>query len=246
MEQNQLPYPTVFHITHWKAGSQWLHRILRDAAADRIVSPVLHEKQFLIDPLISGGIYPTVYVTKQQFKSVQLPENYKKFIIIRDLRDTLVSGYFSIRYSHAVIDKTLADWRQRLESSSLEQGLLILLEEWLPASASIQKSWVESGDAFIRHEDLLENDCEILEDILLNQCRIPITREKLHSIILQNRFENLSGGRKPGQEDLLAHERKGISGDWRNHFTPRVTQAFISQYGDLLVNAGYQLNDFKK
>lgn len=26
------PEPTVFHITHWKAGSQWIHKILREVA----------------------------------------------------------------------------------------------------------------------------------------------------------------------------------------------------------------------
>src|SRR5690348_2267422 len=108
--------PTIFHVTHWKAGSQWLHRILRDIALDRIVAPQLFEKQFLIEPIVAGAIYPTVYVTKEQFESVPLPTGSKKFVVIRDLRDTLVSAYFSIRYSHAVIDKSLAEWRERLEA----------------------------------------------------------------------------------------------------------------------------------
>jgi hypothetical protein len=241
MNQDLKIQPTVFHVTHWKAGSQWLHRILRDVALDRIISPQLGEKQFLDTPLVDGAIYPTVYVTKEEFESVALPENYKKFVIIRDLRDTLVSAYFSIRYSHAVIDKSLADWRQRLESSSVEGGLLMLMDEWLPSSVRIQKSWLNSGEKFIRYEDLLKEDSKILEEILIRHCEIQLSPERLEQIIVQNRFENVSGGRKPGEENLMAHERKGIAGDWRNYFTPLVTNEFNTRYGDILVAAGYDL-----
>lgn len=235
--QNQ--QPTIFHITHWKAGSQWLYKILREIALERIVAPQLDEKQFLDAPLVCGAVYPTVYVTKEQFHSVALPENYRKFIIIRDLRDTLVSGCFSIRYSHAVIDERLARWRKRLDAITIEEGLLMLMNEWLPMSAKIQESWIEAGEKFIRYEDLLDKDAEILEELLIGHCEIPVTPERLREVVVANRFENLTGGRKPGEENLMAHERKGISGDWKNYFTPMVTYKFNERYGNLLVRAGY-------
>ena len=235
--------PTIFHITHWKAGSQWLYKILREIAPERIVAPQIYEKQFLDSPLVKEAIYPTVYVTKEQFHSVVLPDNYRKFIIIRDLRDTLVSGYFSIRYSHAIIDEQLGRWRERLEAMTIEDGLLMLMNEWLPASSRIQQSWVEAGETFIRYEDLLEKDSEILEELLIGTCEIKVTRERLHEIIVENRFENLTGGRKRGEENLIAHERKGISGDWKNYFTPQVTEKFIEQYGKMHLDAGYSFSD---
>jgi lipopolysaccharide transport system ATP-binding protein len=243
MNSNQNQHPTVFHVTHWKAGSQWLHRILRDIALDKIVAPQLFETQFLDEPLVPGAIYPTVYVTKEQFESVRLPSNSRKFVVIRDLRDTLVSAYFSIRYSHAVIDKSLADWRQRLEAASLEDGLFLLMDEWLPPSAQIQESWVASGEDFIRYEDLLQNDIKILEDALIHRCQIPISADRLREIVLSNRFESATGGRKPGEENRMSHERKGIAGDWQNYFTSNIAKAFNTRYGDLLIAAGYDLTD---
>ena len=59
-------------------------------------------------------------------------------------------------------------------------------------------------------------------------------------MVLANRFERLTGGRKRGQEDLAAHERKGVAGDWRNYFSERVTLAFKARYGGLLVATGYE------
>jgi hypothetical protein len=241
MESDYAQQPTVFHVTHWKAGSQWLHKILREVAADRIIAPQIYESQFLDSPLTAGAIYPTVYVSREQFNSVALPENHRKFVIVRDLRDTLVSAYFSIRYSHPLIAETLADWRRRLDSSSIEDGLLILMDEWLPASAQIQESWVRSGEKFIRYEDLLKNDTDILEEVLIHQCEIQIDPNRLHEIVVANRFENLTGGRKPGDENLMAHERKGIAGDWENYFTPLVLEKFNERHGRLVVDAGYEL-----
>lgn len=241
MKVKQAGVPTVFHVTHWKAGSQWIYRILQEIAQDRIIPPQIEEKQFLNNPLVCGAIYPTVYVTKEQFQSVAVPENYRSFVIIRDLRDTLVSGYFSIRYSHAVIDERLARWRERLEKSSVEEGLLILLDEWLPMSARIQQSWLQAGEQCIRYEDLLVEDYEILEKLLIDQCEIAVSRERLHEVVIANRFENLTGGRQPGEENLLAHERKGIAGDWRNYMTSLLTEEFNKRYGGLLNAGGYGL-----
>lgn len=239
--QTHSQQPTIFHITHWKAGSQWLHKILIQLAPERIVSPRIDEKQFLETPLVRGAVYPTVYVTKEQFHSVALPMDYRKFVIIRDLRDTLVSGYFSIRYSHPVNDDRLARWRERLNAMTIEAGLLMLMEEWLPLSARIQESWIASNEKIIRYEDLLDpdKDTEILEEVLIKDCEIPIPLQRLRDVIAGNRFEKLTGGRKRGDEDISAHERKGIAGDWVNHFTPRVTDRFNERYGELLASTGY-------
>ena len=158
IQKNQ---PTIFHITHWKAGSQWIYKILREVAPERIVVPQVGVMQFLSDSIIGGAVYPTIYVTKEQFYSIPLPNNSRKFIVIRDLRDTLISAYFSIRYSHPLIGDSLANWRVRLNAANLEEGLIILMNEWLPLPASIQKSWIEAGEDFICYEDMIENDLSI-------------------------------------------------------------------------------------
>jgi len=236
---SQISHPTIFHVTHWKAGSQWINKILREAALDRIVQPLVGERQFLEMPIVNGGVYPTVYLTKEQFFSIALPERYRKFVVIRDLRDTLISAYYSIRYSHALIDERLVLWRNKLEIMTVEQGLFMLLDEWLPMCAAIQKSWLESGEKCIRYEDLLSNDAKILEELLIDHCELSVDRGRLQEIIVENRFETLTGGRKPGDENKMAHERKGVAGDWRHHFTLDLTKEFNSRYSSLLIAGCY-------
>lgn len=70
------------------------------------------------------------------------------------------------------------------------------------------------------------------------------TMDATGAIVLSNvyrqRFEAKSGGRKKGQVDANSHYRKGVHGDWINHFTPRVLEEFVRQYGQQVVKMGYE------
>lgn len=59
-------------------------------------------------------------------------------------------------------------------------------------------------------------------------------------IVYNNRFTKLAGGRKKGNEDKTSHYRKGVPGDWKNHFNERHRQYFKEHYNDLLVKLGYE------
>lgn len=49
-------------------------------------------------------------------------------------------------------------------------------------------------------------------------------------------------GREEGDEDPASPLRKGVIGDWRNHFSPRTIARFNEKYGALLEEFGYELN----
>lgn len=233
--------PAVFHITHYKAGSRWIHRILRACVNDRMI--VVHDEmsEFLMDPIEAGRVYSSLYLTRDQFESVSLPGDWRRFVIIRDLRDTLISGFFSLKISHASFEvEDVTDFRHRLQGMGFEEGLIQTLREWLPVNAEIQQSWVDAGEPLIRFEDLLERGAEILEPTLLDRCELGVPRGKLRRAIRAQSFERLSGGRQPGEEDVASHYRKGVAGDWRNYFTEPVKDEFKARWGQLLVSTGYE------
>ncbi|MCE9567925.1 MAG: hypothetical protein K8U57_38485 [Planctomycetes bacterium] len=234
-------HPTIFHITHHKAGSQWINRLLHALVPDRVVDPEVFNKHYLNKPIIPGKVYPTLYLTREQFESVERPENSRHFVMIRDLRDTLVSLYFSRRNSHEIMHQGMRDQRRILSDVSPEEGLLYLAESELGRVAQVQWSWLAAGDDLIKYEDMLEHDEEILADVLLRRCRIGVDPWHFRETVLAHRFETFAG-RQRGVEDVNAHERKGIAGDWRNHFTGRVIDDFKKRYGSLLIATGYEKN----
>jgi len=232
--------PAIIHVTHQKSGSQWVHQILRSLFRERVVAPQLGNAHFLGAEVHQGLIYPTVYVTKEEFDTVRLPQKWYRFVIVRDLRDTLVSGYFSIRYSHPLVS-VIPAWRAALEKMSEEEGLLWALDNWLPDVAAIAASWASVGERLIKYEDLLQRDVEIFKRVLIEEAGWPVAPQQLEQVVISHRFDRVTG-RKPGEEDVRAHERKGAPGDWRNHFTPRVTDAFKERYGEILIMTGYETN----
>jgi hypothetical protein len=75
------------------------------------------------------------------------------------------------------------------------------------------------------------------------QTQYTIPEERLRTIIAKNSFDNLSGGRDKGEENVKSHYRKGVPGDWVNHFTPEHKHAFKERFNDVLIKTGYEDDD---
>jgi lipopolysaccharide transport system ATP-binding protein len=235
--------PALLCVTHYKAGSSWIHVILRRCVKDRVVQPQPAAGHFLEAPVREGKVYSRLYVTREQFESAELPPRWRRFVVIRDLRDTLVSLYFSYKYSHRRdrLPDALLYFCELLQTVDVETGLRETMEVALPTTAAeIQRSWLEAGERLIRYEDLLDRDVEILEPLLIDQCELPVDRGQLRAAIERTRFERLTGGRGRGQQDVTSHQRKGIAGDWRNHFSDALKSDFKERWGDLLIATGYE------
>ncbi len=222
--------------------------------------------RFYMEPLRRGNVYGTVYLHRDRFQDVvyglfwrsknwtffypgRIFSNWwnygirmspcRPFVVIRDLRDTLISFYFSTKKSHEIVVDRLAQIRRTLDSSIEEDGIIYLIGQVLPASARIQDSWIGAPAALLlRYEDILGNEYAFFEQ-LVDYCQINISREHLQDIIRYNTFE-VATGRKRGEQDVNAHLRKGIVGDWRNYFSERVKAEFKKQYGKLLIDTGYE------
>src|SRR5262245_47723635 len=105
------PGISYFHVTHWKAGSQWVRAILEDLYGPSVVAPENFETQVLTRPVEPNKVYMCVYVGKQEFDVLNVPAGSRRVVLIRDLRDTLISAYFSIRFSHVVDNPLMEKWR---------------------------------------------------------------------------------------------------------------------------------------
>lgn len=70
--------------------------------------------------------------------------------------------------------------------------------------------------------------------------RISVTGDMLLGRVYDHRFEKKTGGRSKGKSNEDSHYRKGVAGDWANHFSPAHVAAFKERFGDLVVRLGYE------
>jgi lipopolysaccharide transport system ATP-binding protein len=165
-----------------------------------------------------------------------------RFVVIRDLRDTLISLYFSLKLTHPRGHSLVEATRATLQDLTEEEGLVYLIENRLRRIAVLQCSWIGHGDLVLRYEDLVTNPSVTLEAALIDRLRLPISRSSLHRAIRRTHFQKVFK-RKLGDENVNSHGRTGLPGDWRRHFTPDVRRHFEHKFGEALIFTGYERDD---
>jgi hypothetical protein len=196
---------------------------------------------------------------------------FRGFHVIRDPRDVLVSGYFSHRNSHPAAPERnpwLVEHRARLLQCDQETGLMHEIE-YSSAYFEHLAGWNYRHPCVLetRFETLTRQPAEEFERILAflgielvkggmigGLARVArrlclgsgahfLSRSRFSQILETHAFDRLAGGRTQGNEDVQHHYRKGVAGDWRNHFTPKITAAFKERWSELLVRLGYEKNN---
>lgn len=237
--------PTLMHFTHPKAASTWINNILgllfrdRCAPRGRLVARATGG-DFSKHVFESGWVYRAMLMSYEDFLSHDELRGIKRFVVIRDLRDTLVSLYFSLKVSHVLEGQpSVQQERETLSKLETEEGFLHLIHGQLKGAADFQASWLGKDEIVLRYEDLLVNPLLILEDVLIERLEMPVSLAALDRAIRRTHFETVYK-RKLGEEDVSSHGRKGVPGDWKNHFTPEIRRQFVAKYGQLLIDTGYE------
>ena len=237
------PDRSLLHITHAKAASQWFRCIFRAAFGSAIVEPDPDGLVWFQQGITPGKVYPCVFLSSLELAAAQLHGNIRRCVVIRDLRDTAVSAYFSLLATHRLETPMLVRWRMTLKGLSNEEGLMLIIERFLSQIAVIQRSWVESEEQVLHVEDFFTRPLEMFQLMFRRHFDLEIERPAVEALLARNNFERYSGGRKTGEEDRNSHFRKGVAGDWRSHFTQDHVNRFKQLYGPLLILTGYEEND---
>jgi hypothetical protein len=174
--------------------------------------------------------------------------------IIRDGRDRTVSSMHrgwrraSQGYLHRLSPEELARGKAVREGRRETTGAFT--EEWLRQAA---RHWrllvgqaIEDGPALfgdryaeVRYEDLLVRPNEEVER-LLGFLGVDTDETLVEHCVRSASFEKLSMGRERGEEDPSSFYRKGVAGDWKNHFTGEDRRIFKEEAGELLIRLGYE------
>lgn len=246
----------LYHCCIQKSGSQWIKQVLQDPTVFRCCGLSVHDpgRNFIKPgryPQLTCGfadrrIVSPLYITYHDFAAMPKPQTYKAFWVMRDPRDVVCSKYFSVRYSHPMINDGMARLRNKLRDASKEDGLMHFIRAMgrqQSPQVICMRSWInEVADPLVlllRYEDLIGPDQHGTFRTLFDHLDIPIPDERLQQVLRRYSFESLSGHQQ-GVEDPNCHYRKGLAGDWRNHFHAPHKQAFKQATGSLLADLGYE------
>ena len=91
----------------------------------------------------------------------------------------------------------------------------------------------------MRYEDLLEDAAGGLVR-MLEHLGVGTDAATVQRCVERHTFEKASKGRARGDLDPTSFFRKGVAGDWRNHFGEEERALFQKRAGHLLVSLGYE------
>ena len=111
----------------------------------------------------------------------------------------------------------------------------LFIENWM--------KYVESKVCYIvKYEDLLTDKVATVHGIM-DYISLSVTNVEIETA-LRDTDMFLRDGRKRGESEKGAHNRKGISGEWRLYFDERAKQICKERIGGLLIRLGYE-NDYE-
>ena len=167
--------------------------------------------------------------------------NKRDFTVVyvyRDLRDAVISNYFHLKYLNPKRAPKL------FENTEKEELLLAEnLEAWCNSAKRYHdvRNWLKvPGTTNVTYEALKADTSGELHRIL-SELKFSFNQDLVDFSVRSGSFERMSG-RKTGQEDPGSPQRKGIVGDWKNHFSDRVKESFKEKYGHFLFEYGDEQN----
>jgi len=219
-----------------KSGGSWLAEMLSDIY--RIPFP---RNKF---PIFSSSILHGHHRHSWNFHNV--------VNMWRDGRDIIVSQYYHSLFYNDKGNKRLVDKTRSLLSFSdyddIESNLPLFIDFSFTSShlsplnwSNFANKWLEYDSVHIKYEDLLTNPFDTLLGVTSKLKSVSISDSRLLDIINRHSFKNITG-RSPGQQSTSSFLRKGISGDWINHFSMDSRIIFDQFAGSTLINLGYEKN----
>ena len=246
------PQPSWSLITLHKAGSSYVAGIIA-----KIFASNGYEKVDLCAAAFRQGVAEVDYVAAHKseitgqgrlfgpFRAdtaglVGLIDGIRPIVHVRDIRDCIVSNFFSVAYSHRLpgdgeVRERFIEARQRLQEGSIERYVEDVIE----------------GDALFARIGVLREICEKRPDAVLSRYEEMVTDfprwlDALVAAVGLNIPDRLRGdlvaeARFDVSEDKFRHKRQVVPGDFRRKLAPEMQARLTEKYRADLTYFGYAL-----
>jgi hypothetical protein len=218
------------HCTAYpKSGVTWLVRLL----SDLLDSPQSGGE--ILEPIYWGDQGGNHTIVKTHWRVDEYPKgNHKIVVLQRDPRDVAVSAmyYSSLEPTDenlTLVIETMVSTVIGIELIPTRTYQIYHLLGWYE---KFIRAWEDSGryDVFTRYE--LLSDLNELKRIVYELTGNALTEDRVKESMERQAFENLA--------PKFPHSmRKGIVGDWRNHFKPIHCEYITEHLGEFMLEQKY-------
>jgi hypothetical protein len=245
--------PTLVHCSYHKCLTVYFRRVFHGVFNRCLpLGPGYRHYNSHLDAFYEGFERDRVSSVNNRLLELERLGDFRLTRFVRDPRDLVVSGYFYHRRGAepwTLIERpSEADWyfangvvpagmreagtsfASYLSELDQEQGLLAELE-FRQAHFDSMAAWPEHPHVrTFRYEDVLGDEQRVFDELFGFLELTPLERRLGRWFV--RRYALKGPSRDP-------HVRNPASGQWREHFTPRVKQAFDARYRALVRKLGY-------
>jgi hypothetical protein len=179
--------------------------------------------------------------------------------LYRDGRDVMVSLYFH-RIRRIAEQRYVSDWRHKqvherlfgkgYDAADITRHLPRFIENEFddPRDSRLTwrqhiESWFDPDNrpqvAYLSYESLLSEAETTLSRTVGHVADEPVDAWRVQMAVEKFSMARQTG-RAPGEEDRASFIRKGVAGDWVNHFSREASKIFNDLAGDTLIKLGYE------
>jgi len=156
--------------------------------------------------------------------------------VIRDGRDVCVSGHaHNLRSKGDAFTAKFPTFQSYVEYT--------VAQHWVPYIQHARAASADLGDRYleVRYEDLHQNP-ELQVSRMVNLLNVDDSADAIDACVRAGAFEARAEGKAAGNETRSANfYRKGVVGDWANHFDHAALAAFNKHAGPLMTELGYDM-----
>ncbi|MFT7073464.1 MAG: hypothetical protein ACJAX3_002461 [Patiriisocius sp.] len=234
----------LFFTVH-KCASTLVVKIIRELSEKKEIIPidldgfiithknnnkkVFEDNKFLNQVFISKGFY---YGALRYFRKVPSINEYRVFLMLRDPRDVLTSMYFSMAYSHTVLDKKMISSRESTRDLSIDEFVLSIMDSYKKKyNEYISELLGKENVLFLKYEQMVNDFPTWLNTMSLS---LGIYDEKIvDELIKSNSFQNK-------KEDIHSHIRNIYPGDHKRKLKPETIEILNEEFESVLKILDYK------
>lgn len=195
---------------------------------DRPGDYIVRKGHFVLVENTIGAVVPSPHRLAWRRLTIE-----KVVFLVRDPRDICVSGAW--HWNKSTGQKAVNNFLERMIKGDVAK--CGRWDEYVSRWMNITMAYEDIAYP-VMYEDLVTDPYNDLRNIIAYiGCEYDINRT--HAAIERNSFEARAKG-KNDKELRRNNMRKGVAGDWRNHFTPEMRDKIWQEFGWMMERLGYE------